>query len=219
MEMPSVEKVLHDRFRADTHYRNQFETGTSGGSLDRSQRTMAESDLFDAHYHAGTPDAERVKYGCLNPTLRSAGWSSATSYGSSLLFPSSSVARLRTTLTWDDSLGLYNRRGFAQNIATCDHAVHFFLRFDDSLLQSTLCASLGLRDETPHLSVAMCVVNEHHALYIEAQIHGPLSLEHDFDNVKIAYVSHATACKAVDRWFARRCLSECDRRSMTSACR
>lgn len=45
---------------SDTNYRNQFETGTSGGCLSRSSRVDWEDRLFNQLYH-DAPDGERVK--------------------------------------------------------------------------------------------------------------------------------------------------------------
>ena len=45
---------------SDTNYRNQFETGTSGGALSRASRIDWEDRLFDRLYH-DVPDTERVK--------------------------------------------------------------------------------------------------------------------------------------------------------------
>ena len=44
----------------DTHYRNQFETGTSGGSLNRSLRVNWEDRLFNQLYHRAS-NHDRVK--------------------------------------------------------------------------------------------------------------------------------------------------------------
>ncbi len=45
---------------SDTHYRNQFETGTSGGTLNHSSRVQWEDRLFNEMYHHA-PNGERVK--------------------------------------------------------------------------------------------------------------------------------------------------------------
>ncbi len=45
---------------SDTHYRNQFETGTSAGTLSRVSRTDWEDRLFKSMYHDAA-DSERVK--------------------------------------------------------------------------------------------------------------------------------------------------------------
>jgi hypothetical protein len=49
----------------DTHYRNQFETGTSGGLMDTKQRKLWEDALFNGAYN-DAKDVDRPKYGALN---------------------------------------------------------------------------------------------------------------------------------------------------------
>ena len=49
----------------DTHYRNQFETGTSGGSLSTPSRTSWENRLFNKLYEGAAP-VDRCKYGVFN---------------------------------------------------------------------------------------------------------------------------------------------------------
>lgn len=56
-----MERVI-DFFLKDTHYRNLFETGTSGGTPQTAVRTQWEDRMFDRGYHDATP-SERVKYG------------------------------------------------------------------------------------------------------------------------------------------------------------
>lgn len=41
-------------FVKDTHYRNQFETGKSSGTLNRSSRTQWENRMFDNKYAKAT---------------------------------------------------------------------------------------------------------------------------------------------------------------------
>lgn len=61
-----MQKALHFLVE-DTHYRNQFETHTSGGSTDLSMggRKGWESRLFNKLYD-DSGGFERVKYGVLN---------------------------------------------------------------------------------------------------------------------------------------------------------
>lgn len=57
-----IPKLLHD-----THYRNQFETGTSSGVLNLQQRGQWETELFDGTYDKSNP-SDRVKYGACTST-------------------------------------------------------------------------------------------------------------------------------------------------------
>jgi hypothetical protein len=53
--MPFSPQIVHvnlarfgAKLAADSHYRNQFETHTSGGTLDSSARAKWEDDLFES---------------------------------------------------------------------------------------------------------------------------------------------------------------------------
>jgi len=50
---------------ADTHYRSQFETGTSKGDLSSAHRTFWERRMFGSAYDNAS-NAERVKYGTID---------------------------------------------------------------------------------------------------------------------------------------------------------
>ena len=67
-------------FVKDTHYRNQFETKKSSGSLSLSARTNWEDRMFDTKHHKATP-FERVKYGTINFTNDPKGVNGCSSYG------------------------------------------------------------------------------------------------------------------------------------------
>lgn len=88
-------------FINDTHYRNQFETGKSSGSLSRQSRTQWEDRLFDKKY-SKAKDSERVKYGVINMTNDPKGVNCATGYGLSYMLLKESV-RGRCTITDKDS--------------------------------------------------------------------------------------------------------------------
>ncbi|RMX50270.1 hypothetical protein pdam_00018200, partial [Pocillopora damicornis] len=68
----------------DTHYRNRFETGTSGGSTDIVARKSWEDRIFNSAYHDSNP-SERVKYGVLNIVGDPRGVRSCIHYGDSFL--------------------------------------------------------------------------------------------------------------------------------------
>ena len=71
-------------FVKDTHYRSQFETNKSSGSLSRASRTTWEDRMFDKKY-SKAKDFERVKYGVINFTNDPKGVKSCTSYGPSYM--------------------------------------------------------------------------------------------------------------------------------------
>jgi len=60
-----VIEIVIKFFADDTHYRNQFETNTSGGCLSHSARTDWERRLFNSIYDS-CAGFDRVKYGVLN---------------------------------------------------------------------------------------------------------------------------------------------------------
>merc|ERR1719353_1820019 len=66
----------------DTHYRNQFETGTGGGIVDIEQRSEWERALFGGHYDSAEP-FDRCKYGVLNVMNDHRGVTNCFRYGDS----------------------------------------------------------------------------------------------------------------------------------------
>ena len=88
-------------FVKDTHYRNQFETKKSSGSLSETSRTSWEDRMFDGLHHSATP-FERVKYGTINFTNDPKGVRACTSYGQSYFLLKPHV-RNRCTFTDMDS--------------------------------------------------------------------------------------------------------------------
>jgi hypothetical protein len=67
-------------FVKDTHYRSQFETNKSSGSLSRASRTTWEDRMFDKKYEKSS-DFERVKYGVINFTNDPKGVGACLGYG------------------------------------------------------------------------------------------------------------------------------------------
>lgn len=88
-------------FIKDTHYRSQFETNKSSGSLSRTSRTQWEDRMFDKKY-SKAKDFERVKYGVINFTNDPKGVNCALGYGISYLLLKEHV-RARCTMTDMDS--------------------------------------------------------------------------------------------------------------------
>jgi len=85
----------------DTHYRNQFETGSSNGHLCKFTRTTWENKLFDNLYNDST-GAERVKYGNLNIHDTIINYSTAHPYGKYAIKLKNNVKE-RSTFTLGDS--------------------------------------------------------------------------------------------------------------------
>merc|ERR1712228_382360 len=84
----------------DSHYRNQFETGTSNGLFNSHLRESWEEKLFGECYKDATP-FERPKYGVLDIMNDPEGVVAATQYGRS--YAILKQARFRCTLTPRDS--------------------------------------------------------------------------------------------------------------------
>ena len=136
----------------DTHYRNQFETGTSSATLSPPSRNSWESRLFGNTYAAATP-FEKVKYGCLNIWSAPGGVpGAAATYGDSYIILKEEM-RQRCTFTVGDSGGGKEVALFDDN---CGHVL------------STLepAALRALADGTSHTLTS----------YVEVQVHGPLPL-------------------------------------------
>jgi len=159
----------------DTHYRSQFETFTSGGTLDQRKRTSWEHRLFGGAY-AKACAFERVKYGALNVVNDPGGVRACRQYGSSYLLLRH--ARLRCTFSATDSATLS-----IDDLATVDYHAHVLERYTDEELTQVL--RVGNRH-----TLGM----DSHVLrtYKEAQIHGEVRLDEHIELI-MAHPSCRTA--------------------------
>ena len=169
---------------ADSHYRNQFETNTSGGTLSAAMRCACctpilhrpweltaggaprsngwEADMFaSADLHS--PAVDKVKYGALNITCDVRGVTSAHVYGDSYLLLKRGV-RLRATFAYYDTGSVAVRKC----LATCEHYAHVLNAYADAELKAALHVGAGL---APHGASGAAVLQ-----YKEVQVHGPLEL-------------------------------------------
>jgi hypothetical protein len=138
----------------DTHYRNMFETSTTGGSKSRETRLTWEKRMFHGAYtHAVAQD--RIKYGY----LRDAQADPNFVYGDCLLILKEHVKE-RCTATLGDS----------SHASIMPHK----LSETHSLLHDTQC---HYDDQTGWK------MNLGHYDYIEVQIHGPVLLKQDVDTL------------------------------------
>merc|ERR1719408_293499 len=112
-----------DFLKTDTHYRNQFETNTSGGLLKTSAREKWESDLFGGAYDKAT-GFERPKYGAQNVINDYKGVTGCIQYGDSYLVLKD--VRLRCTLSPQDSGGIPAKR-----LAVLDYYAHVLAEHSD----------------------------------------------------------------------------------------
>ncbi|CAE7250909.1 cal-1 [Symbiodinium sp. CCMP2456] len=158
-------------FMQDTHYRNQFETKTSGGLLKTSAREKWERGLFGTAYDGARP-AERPKYGVQNIWNDPRGVVGARQYGDSYIVLKD--IRLRCTLSPQDSANLPARR-----LAVLDYYAHVLLEYSDKELKETIrVAEKG--DEKVGDSEK---VVEKWGMYKEAQLHGEIDLRKHVDRL------------------------------------
>ena len=159
-----------EKLTRDTHFRNQFETRISRGTLDFSEggsRHGWESRIFKKHYDTAKP-FQRPKYGCLNIVNDPIGISCATCYGSSYIILKG--CRLRTSFADKDS------SCSDVEIASCEYHAHVLSRYTDQELNRVL--EVATRRRLWHDSDI--IIN-----YKEVQIHGELSLCENIDLVVI----------------------------------
>eukprot|EP00656_Telonema_subtile_P047328 TRINITY_DN5428_c0_g1_i12.p1 TRINITY_DN5428_c0_g1~~TRINITY_DN5428_c0_g1_i12.p1 ORF type:complete len:423 (-),score=168.29 TRINITY_DN5428_c0_g1_i12:149-1417(-) len=156
-----IDKCI-DFFLKDTHYRNQFETGSSSGSLSRASRTQWENDLFSNAY-ANAQDFDRCKYGVMNVVNDPAGLTAAYQYGDSYMVLKH--VRLRCSFSSRDS-----GAGQLKMLACCDYYAHVLQEFSDPELEAVLSVGTGTQNY-----VASSVI----AQYKECQIHGEVALNND----------------------------------------
>ncbi|CAE7243538.1 SLC25A24, partial [Symbiodinium pilosum] len=166
----NLDKVGHF-FLKDTHYRNQFETNTSGGLLKTSAREKWERGLFGTAYDGAKP-VERPKYGVQNIWNDPRGVVGARQYGDSYIVLKD--VRLRCTLSPQDSANLPARR-----LAVLDYYAHVLLEYSDKELKETIrVAEKG--DEKVGDSEK---VVEKWGMYKEAQLHGEIDLRKHVDRL------------------------------------
>ncbi|CAE7543815.1 MLC1 [Symbiodinium natans] len=160
----------------DTHYRNQFETNTSGGLLKPATREKWERDLFGGSYD-GSAGKDRPKYGVQNVMNDHRGVVRCAQYGDSYLILKD--VRLRCTFSPEDSANLR-----ADKLAVLDFYAHVLLQYDIAELSETIkvatskdAALLGDSDKVGKMK------------YKEAQIHGEIDLRKHVERL-VAHTRH-----------------------------
>eukprot|EP00754_Rhynchopus_humris_P004223 Rhum_TRINITY_DN12162_c1_g1::Rhum_TRINITY_DN12162_c1_g1_i1::g.49762::m.49762 len=160
-----------DKLLADTHFRNQFETKISRGTLDYDpvgSRAGWETRMFKSIYDKAEP-FQRPKYGCLNTVNDPCGVSAATCYGNSYIVLKG--CRLRTTFADRDSSCDSTR------VASCEYHAHVLKNYTDRELQKLL--DVANRFRLWHNS-------RDSSTYKEVQIHGEIRLDENIDLVVAA---------------------------------
>ena len=154
-------------FVKDTHYRNQFETRMSSGSLSECSRTNWEDRMFDRKHSAATP-FERVKYGTINFTNDPHGVRCCSGYGQSYFLLKSHV-RNRCTVTDMDS------SSSTAAIGTFQFCYHILNKLSDQELRAAFDGSKGNE-----------IVSSMIGTYKEIQIHGPVEFKRDIERVYLS---------------------------------
>lgn len=169
-----------EAFLKDTHYRNQFETNISAGTLG-TKRDGWERQLFAGGYHQGkgaTP-WERPEYGALNLYQHPRG-SAALEYYGSCVFELCSDVRRRATFSWGDSSGTST-----DTPATCEHFAHVLSRFPDYDIQKLVAGTF--------LTAA-----EEIRFLVETQIHGPVEFWCDVKELRYSSTEPAETRKRLE---------------------
>ena len=152
------------KLMGDTHYRNQFETHTSGGVKDLDVRKRWERDLFNSAYDGCEP-VYRPKYGVANMVNDPRGIHKARQYGECFL-ELSPAARRRCTFSGTDSGGIQ-----ADRLATCQYYAHVLMQdYNDA----ELTALILVANRMP-----LFLASETISKYKEVQIHGDVRLDTD----------------------------------------
>ena len=153
----------------DTHYRNQFETKTSGGKRDYEVRQQWEREMFASCYD-DVAGKMRVKYGCLNFCGDILGVKSVrTQYGPAYIVLKSHV-RHRATFS------LESKATRSTTIATNEYYAHVLHGYDDADLKLVLdvCKSARVGGRPSNCTE-----------YKEVQIHGPICFATDIQALSV----------------------------------
>jgi Protein of unknown function (DUF3626) len=155
----------------DTHYRNLFETNSSGGCKDKKRREQWEHCLFGGAYD-GCPPFQRPKYGCLNLSGDIAGVVPARHYGA-LFLTLASHMRYRCTFFDEDTGNQISTNRYNSSLATHNYYAHILLQYPDVDLTATLSVS-RIRGAPSRCQK-----------YKEVQIHGPICLSTDIQSLSV----------------------------------
>jgi len=158
-----LDKLL-EHMESDTHYRNQFETGTGGGTVDTTKRSQWEHDLFGGCYD-DVGAFQRCKYGVMNVMNDHRGVINCYRYGDSYLVLKD--VRLRCTFAPCDSSCCD-----AEQLAVLDYYGHVLNEYDDGELAETVRLANASSGSASGDSSRLDICN-----YKEAQIHGEVRFD------------------------------------------
>eukprot|EP00927_Polykrikos_kofoidii_P048760 TRINITY_DN42973_c0_g1_i1.p1 TRINITY_DN42973_c0_g1~~TRINITY_DN42973_c0_g1_i1.p1 ORF type:complete len:572 (-),score=96.88 TRINITY_DN42973_c0_g1_i1:59-1774(-) len=150
----------------DTHYRNQFETQSSGGLLSTGTRGKWEHDLFGGSYDDAEP-FDRPKYGVLDVMNDHRGVVCARQYGDSYLYLKN--VRLVATFAPEDSGGIQGKR-----LAVLDQYAHVLMEYSDAELKEVCRVANAPEGSEDRIGNSEAISSYN---YKEAQFHGEVSLD------------------------------------------
>lgn len=171
----NLDKMLQFMER-DTHYRNQFETASSGGLLKPAVREKWEKDLFGGCYDRAT-GFERPKYGVQNVMNDPRGVVKCAQYGDSYFILKG--ARLRCTFSPEDSANLK-----ADRLAVLDFYGHVLNEYTDDELRETIKVA-----NSPDAALLGDSGKVGNMKYKEAQIHGEVAFAKHAERL-VAHIRH-----------------------------
>ena len=165
---PAALNLLAD----DTHYRNQFETQTSGGTMNNVTRRRWENLMFNNIYDNASP-FDRCKYGTFDTNYynNKKYYSVAISYGYSY-FVLKPHMRSRTTCCYDDSSAVSNNPKL--EFGTLKDFAHILAKFSDNELMNIV----SFVNKIPYNSTG-------ESSYKELQFHGPIVIDRDVESLVV----------------------------------
>lgn len=179
----TLEKIV-----SDGRFKTQFETGTSGGTLDMSTRTRGANQLFGEGQDF-VEDRFREKYGYLGESdfIKDNKRTKAKQYGDCVIHFKKEALEKRTTFTIDDSLGsaicneivagdINNPRANGIDMESID-VIH-------SMIKNNLPKNL------------QTFLDETEARYFELQYHGELSVD---DISEICFTNSLPSQNTIDK--------------------
>jgi len=156
----------------DTHYRNQFETNTSRGTLSHDTRRGWERRMFGGIYDKSN-GFERVKYGVLNMVNDPKGIESCVYYGDSFFVLKK--VRLRTSFAdrdtgYDDAI-----------LASCEYYCHILQGYTDQELNNVKDVAQHIQEDPKYFKSSS--YNSYY--YKEIQIHGDIRFDTHISSIRL----------------------------------
>jgi len=170
---------------SDTHYRNQFETASSGGLLKPEVRERWERDLFGGSYDKA-PGFHRCKYGVLNAMNDYRGVVKCVQYGDSYLVLRD--CRLRCTFSPEDSANLK-----ADRLAVLDYYAHVLNEYSNDEIKETIKIAKSGEAAVLGDSSKVGIMK-----YKETQIHGEVRFDKHVERL-VAHEKHKVSSRDTKR--------------------